>query len=312
MASHSADVLGGAGLRTRPKGWRAHYQPDRRRTWYALLFRNPLAIVSLGFLLLLAVVALLAPLAAPYDPRFINPAERLAPPSTTYWLGTDDLGRDVLSRLLYGGRVSLVVAVGVTVGSVLLGALLGLLAGYYRRLDGLIMRTMDGFMAFPGVLLAIAVVVSLGARLSSVVIALTVVYVPVVARLARSTTLVIRELPYVEAARCVGLRDRTILHRYVLRNVISPLIVQATFIAAFAILAEASLSFLGAGVSPEIPTWGNMLRDGQRLLSRAWWLAVAPGVVLFFTVLSCTLLGDAVRDALDPRTRERRDEGILR
>jgi peptide/nickel transport system permease protein len=312
MASGSVDALGRASLRTRPRGWRADYQPDRRQAWYWLLLRSPLAVGGLTFLLLLAVLALLAPVVAPHDPRFINPVVRLEPPSGRHWLGTDDLGRDVFSRLVHGGRVSLVVGLSVTAGSAAIGAVLGMLAGYYRRLDGLIMRAMDGFMAFPGVLLAIAVVVSLGARLSSVVIALTVVYVPVVARLARSTTLVIRELPYVEAARSIGLRDRTILRRYVLRNAISPLIVQATFIAAFAILAEASLSFLGAGVSPETPTWGNMLRDGQRLLSRAWWLAVAPGTVLFLTVLSCTLLGDAVRDALDPRTRERQDEGILR
>src|SRR5690606_30051400 len=169
-----------------------------------------------------------------------------------------------------------------------------------------------GVMAFPGVLLAIAIVISLGARQSSVVLALTAVYVPVVARMMRGMTLVIRELPYVEAARAMGLRDRHILTRYVFANAISPLIVQATFIAAYAILAEASLSFLGASVDAQTPTWGNMLRGGQRLLSRAWWMAVAPGTILFLTVLACTLLGDGLRDAFDPRSRERRGDPMLR
>ena len=248
---------------------------------------------------------------APHDPAFINPTDRLEPPSTTYWMGTDDLGRDIFSRVMHGGRVSLLVGISVTTVSTAIGTLLGLLAGYHRRLDGLIMRTMDGFMAFPGILLAIAVVVSLGARFSSVVLALTLVYTPVVARLVRSMTLVIRELPYVESARSIGVSNRVILWRYVLANAVSPLIVQATFIAAYAILSEASLSFLGASINPELPTWGNMLRDGQRLVTTAWWMAVPPGVVLFLTVLACTLLGDALRDALDPRARERQEDGFL-
>jgi peptide/nickel transport system permease protein len=161
------------------------------------------------------------------------------------------------------------------------------------------------------VLLAIAVVVALGPRLRSVVLALALVYGPVVARLVRSMTLIIRELPYVEAARCMGLSDGRILLRYILANAVSPLIVQCTFIAAYSILAESSLSFLGASVNPETPTWGNMLRDGQRLLSVAWWMAVVPGVVLFCTVLACAVFGDGLRDALDPRTRERREDAAL-
>lgn len=258
----------------------------------------------------LGAASILAPLIVPSDPTLIDPANRLQGPSWNNLLGTDDLGRDILSRLIYGGRVSLVVGLAVTVASAVAGALLGLVAGYYPRLDGFIMRTMDGFMAFPGVLLAIAVVISLGARQTSVILALSLVYIPVVARLMRGMTIVIRELPYIEAAKSMGLRDFQILRRYVLVNAISPLIVQAAFVAAYAILAEASLSFLGASVDPETPTWGNMLRDGQRLLSRAWWMAVAPGVILFVTVLALTLLGEALRDALDPRSSERRSDGI--
>ncbi|HLT21533.1 MAG TPA: ABC transporter permease, partial [Thermomicrobiales bacterium] len=264
------------------------------------------------FLALVTVVSVAAPLIAPSDPTYINPVDRLLGPSLKYPLGTDDLGRDQLSRLIYGGRVSLLIGATVTVASAVLGSALGLIAGFYPRLDAPIMRLMDGVMAFPGVLLAIAIVISLGARQSSVVLALTAVYVPVVARMMRGMTLVIRELPYVEAARAMGLRDRHILTRYVFANAISPLIVQATFIAAYAILAEASLSFLGASVDAQTPTWGNMLRGGQRLLSRAWWMAVAPGTILFLTVLACTLLGDGLRDAFDPRSRERRGDPMLR
>ena len=296
------------GVRARPKGWRARYQPDRRRSWRVYLSRSRTGVGSLVIIILIITASALAPLIAPYDPELIDPSQRLQAPSWGHLLGTDDLGRDIFSRLLYGGRISLVVGGFVTIFSCAVGSGLGLVSGYYRRLDGIIMRTMDGMMAFPGVLLAIAVVIALGARQSSVILALTLVYVPVVARLIRGMTLVIKERPHVEAARAVGLRDRQILVRHVLLNALSPLIVQAAFVSAYAILAEASLSFLGASVSPETPSWGNMLRDGQRLISRAWWMAVAPGVVLFVTVLSLTLLGDALRDALDPRTRERRSD----
>jgi peptide/nickel transport system permease protein len=312
MSAGRAGVTGNAQLRRRQSGWRATYQPDRRRAWYRLLLSTPAAMISLAFLVAIALAALLAPVVAPHDPQFLDPAVRLQGPSTTHWLGTDALGRDVFSRVIHGGRVSLLVGASVTLVSAVAGSLLGLLAGYYRRLDGVIMRVMDGFMAFPGVLLAIAVVVSLGARASSVVLALTLVYTPVVARLVRSTTLLIRELPYVESARATGLPDHTILWRYIFINSISPLTVQCTFIVAYAILAEASLSFLGASVSPEIATWGNMLRDGQRLVARAWWISVAPGTILFLTVLAFNLLGDALRDALDPRSRERREDASVK
>ena len=301
-----------ASARARPSGWRASYQPDRRRTWYVHLVRSKVGAGSLIVLALVTLGALLAPLIAPYDPNLIDPLRRLQAPSTTHLLGTDDLGRDILSRLLHGGRVSLIVGLTVAGASALTGTVIGLIAGYFPRLDGPIMRTLDGFMAFPGVLLAIAVVIALGARQSSVILALCLVYVPVVARLMRGMTLVIRELPYVEGARAIGLRDDQILVRYVLVNAVSPLIVQAAFVAAYAILAEASLSFLGASVNPETPTWGNMLRDGQRLLSRAWWMAVAPGVTLFVTVLALTLFGEVLRDALDPRSGERRTDGMPR
>ena len=274
------------------------------------MLASPTALASITFVAIVALAAVFSPLLVPRDPRFIDPAIRLQAPSFAHPLGTDELGRDMLSRLIDGGRVSLLVGSIVTVVSATVGAFLGVVAGYYRRLDPIIMRVMDGFMAFPGILLAIAVVISLGPHTSSIILALSLVYTPTVARLMRSTTLVIRELPYIESARSIGQSDLRILWRYVLANSVSPLIVQCTFIAAYAILAEASLSFLGAGGDPEAPSWGNMLRDGQRLLGPAWWIAVAPGTILFLTVLALNLIGDALRDALDPRTRERRDDGV--
>lgn len=310
MSVGRARVTTNGGLRSRPRGWRATYGRDRRRSWRRGILTSPLALASITFLCLIALAALFSPLVTTYDPRFIDPSIRLQAPSSAHLFGTDELGRDIFSRLIDGGRVSLLVGAVVTLASATLGSLLGIVAGYYHRLDSVIMRIMDGLMAFPGVLLAIAVVISFGPRTSSVILALSLVYIPAVARLMRSTTLVIRALPYIESARAIGQTDLRIIWRYIFANSLSPLIVQCTFIAAYAILAEASLSFLGAGGDPEAPSWGSMLRDGQRLLGPAWWIAVAPGTMLFLTVLALNLLGDALRDALDPRTRERRDDGI--
>jgi peptide/nickel transport system permease protein len=313
---YSATYEAPPGLRTNATTTSAPHataaRPARRGfvTLRALL-GSPSAASGLVFLVVVCLLALFAPLAAPYDPEYIDPAVRLAGPSGDHWFGTDDLGRDVFSRLVYGGRISLLVGAGVALVAAVVGATLGLLAGYYRRLDGVVMRTMEGFMAFPGVLLAIAVVVSFGPHTWSVIVALTLVYMPIVARLVRGTTLVIRRLPYTESARAIGLPDSIILRRYVVANAVSPLIVQCTFIIAYAMLAEASLSYLGASVDPETPTWGNMLRDGQRLLSRAPWIGVFPGVALFLTVFALILVGEALRDALDPRStaRGRRERG---
>ncbi len=269
------------------------------------LLANPPAAASAVFLIAVVLAAIFAPLLTPYDPTFLDPAVRLQGPSAEHPLGTDDLGRDVFSRIVYGGRVSLAIGVGVTIASALLGSVLGLLSGYFPRIDTPVMRTLDGLMAFPSILLAIAIMASLGPSAGNVFIALVIVYTPAIARLVRSTTLVTRQQPYVESARSVGMADGSILLRYVFPNGLSPLIVQCTFVVALAIISESSLSFLGAGVPPEQPTWGNMLRDGQRILQRAWWLAVFPGTALFLLVLALNLLGDGLRDALDPRMRQR-------
>lgn len=281
---------------------------DRRRkqrSWLRRLLANPITAISFAFLVLAFAVGLLAPLIAPGDPNFAVPADRLKSPGGDYPLGSDALGRDVFDRLIHGTRISLLIGVGVTFAAGVFGSVLGLLSGYIDRLDSPIMRTMDGLMAFPSILLAIAIMASLGPRTSNVIVALAVVYVPQIARLVRGTTLGTRGQLYVESARVIGAKDGRILGRYILANSLSPLIVQCTFIFAYAIIAEASLSFLGAGVPPEVPTWGNMLRDGQRLITTSWWLSIMPGTMLFVTVLTLNLLGDGLRDALDPRSQER-------
>jgi peptide/nickel transport system permease protein len=276
-----------------------------RTRWAARLFRNPVTIAAAVVIAIIALAAIFAPLLTSHSPTFLDPGVRLRGPSSADVFGTDDGGRDVFTRVIYGGRISLLIGVSVTAAAALLGSVLGLLSGYYHRLDTPIMRTLDGLMAFPSILLAIAIMASLGPSALNVFIALVIVYTPVVARLVRSTTLVTKQQPFVESARSIGMRDRAILLRYVFPNGLSPLIVQCTFVVAYAIISEASLSFLGAGVDPETPTWGNMLRDGQRVLQRAWWLAVFPGIALVLTVLSLNLLGDGLRDALDPRARKR-------
>jgi peptide/nickel transport system permease protein len=291
--------------RRKQKGLFGSIRPSSSFYWMRVLAENKAALISGIFILVVIIIALLAPWLAPHSPTAVDPVHRLKSPSSAYWFGTDTLGRDSFSRPLYGARVSLLVGMSVMVASTILGSIIGLVSGYYSRLDTPIMRVMDGLMAFPAILLAIAIMASLGPKTINVIVALTVVYTPRMARLVRGMTLQLRDLPYVESAKAIGLSDILILGRYILKNALSPVIVQATFTVAYAILAEASLSFLGAGVPPEIPTWGNMLQDGQRLITRAWWLSVFPGVALFLTVLTLTLFGDGLRDALDPRARER-------
>lgn len=269
------------------------------------MLQNPMTVISLAIVALAVGLAIFAPWIAPADPRFADPSIRLGAPSSEHMFGTDALGRDVFSRVVYGARISLIIGLGVTLAAGVLGSVLGLLSGYVDRLDSPIMRTLDGLMAFPSILLAIAIMASLGPSTLNVFIALTIVYTPTVARLVRSTTLVIKQQPYIESARSVGLRDSSIMAQYIFPNGLSPLIVQCTFIIALSIISESSLSFLGAGVPPEQPTWGNMLRDGQSLLQQAWWLAVFPGTALFATVLALNLVGDGLRDALDPRSHRR-------
>jgi peptide/nickel transport system permease protein len=287
------------------KRWLSSISPSSKYYWVRLVAQNSAAVWSLLFLLVMVLMAVFAPLVAPFDPNFVNPADRLMEPSSTYWFGTDDLGRDIFSRVVYGSRISLLVGITVMVGATTLGALLGLVAGFYPKIDTPLMRVMDGLEAFPSILLAIAIMAAFGAAVENVIFALSFVYAPNIVRLVRGTTLMNSRELYVESARVIGLGDWAIMGKYILRNSLSPLIVQATFVVAFAILAEASLSFLGAGVPQDIPTWGGMVSAGQARLQQAWWASVFPGVFLFVTVLAINLIGDALRDALDPRSRDR-------
>ncbi|REC94413.1 ABC transporter permease [Kushneria indalinina] len=256
-------------------------------------------------LALIVLVAVLAPWIAPHDPLAMSPAERLKPAGDDYWLGSDAYGRDLLSRILYGARISLIVGIGSALISVVIGLPLGLLAGFFRALDTLIMRIMDGLMAIPSVLLAIAIVSLTSASLWTVMAAITVPEIPRVVRLVRSVVLSAREEPYVEAAVSLGSSLPVIMWRHLMPNTLAPLIVMSTYICASAILTEAILSFLGAGLGTETPTWGNIMSEGRTYFQIKPGLIFWPGLMLSLCILSINLLGDAARDHLDPRLQKR-------
>jgi peptide/nickel transport system permease protein len=266
--------------------------------------RHPTIVVGGTMLLLIALAALCAPLIA-RDPIALAPIDRLKPPSAQFWLGTDSLGRDVYARTIYGARISLLVGLSVALIAISIGAVIGLLAGYFERVDAIVMRLMDGVMAIPAILLAIALVALMGASAQVVIIAIAIPEVPRVTRLVRSVVLSVRGLPFVEAARSNGTRLAKLLRRHILPSTVAPLIVQATYICASAILTEAGLSFLGAGTPPEFPTWGNMIASSRLYLQLAPWTIFAPGLCLVAVVLAVNLLGDGLRDRLDPRISRR-------
>jgi peptide/nickel transport system permease protein len=228
---------------------------------------------------------------------------RLARPSTAHWFGTDDVGRDVYSRVVHGARLSLLVGTAVVTLSFVVGLSCGLVAGYYRALDTAVMRVMDGLMAFPAIILAIALMASLGPSVTNVIVAIGIVHSPRVARVVRGSVLVIRETPYVEAARALGASDLTLLGRHILPNCLSPVIVQGSFVFAAAVLTEAALSFLGVGVPPYVPSWGNILSEGRLYIQQAPWLVLYPGAAIMLTILGLNLVGDGLRDLLDPKIR---------
>jgi peptide/nickel transport system permease protein len=262
-------------------------------------------VIGLGgaILLVMLALALAAPALAPYDPLDIQPVERLRRPAGAHLFGTDEFGRDILSRVIFGARLSLLVGGLVTLVAIVAGTVIGLVAGWSPRADRVIMRIMDGVMAFPDILLAIALMAALGPSLRNVVIALAFVYTPRVARVVRASVLVVVNQDYVDAARAIGARSQRILARHVLANCVSPIIVQGTFVAAYAMLGEAALSFLGVGVPPDTPTWGGIIAAGQVYLSQAWWISIFPGAAVVLSVLALNLVGDGLRDFLDPRLR---------
>lgn len=269
------------------------------------LRRHPTAIGGAVVLLLMVGVALSAPWLGTTDPLALSPIRRLKPPSAEHWFGTDMIGRDVYSRVLYGSRVSLSVGLAVALLASVIGLGVGLVTGYLRWLDAVMMRVMDGLMSIPSVLLAIALISLTKASLQNVIVAIAITEVPRVVRLVRSLVLTLREQPYVEAAIASGTRLPAILLRHILPNTVAPLLVQATYICASAMITEAILSFIGAGTPPNIPSWGNIMAEARSLIQVAGTILLFPGLFLSVTVLSVNLLGDGLRDALDPRLARR-------
>ncbi|HET8629539.1 MAG TPA: nickel transporter permease [Thermomicrobiales bacterium] len=276
----------------------------RWRAFGRRLARSKGAVVGLVILVLLALLAVLAPALAPFDPLKTDPAHYLYSPGVPYLFGTDQYGRDVFSRVLYGARISLVIGL-ISVGiAAVVGVTVGLVSGYYGRwVDGVLMRLIDVMLAFPGILLALAIVSMLGPSLRNVMIAVGIAGIPTYARLTRGSVLAARGALYVDAARIVGVPNRLILWRHLLPNVVAPVIVAATLGTGGAILAAAALSFLGLGAQPPTAEWGRMLSDGRQFLDEQWWIATFPGLAIMVTVLAMNLLGDGLRDALDPRLR---------
>lgn len=266
--------------------------------------RNPIIRIGTIIFVVVLLVAVLAPYISQHDPLKMNPLNRLKGPSCANWFGTDELGRDVFSRVVFGARTSLQVGLSVVFLTILMGAIIGLLAGFFKKLDGPIMRIMDGFLAMPSELVAISLMASLGPSVNNVILALSIAHVPRMARLLRSSVLVVREMNYVEAAEALGVPVPRVLLKHVLPNCLSPLIVQATSTFAFAVLSEASLSFLGVGLPPYVPSWGTILSGGRQFMMQAPWITMFPGMSIILTVLSLNLLGDGLRDLLDPKLRK--------
>ena len=301
--AHATEPLRSADLQPPDEDVLAEEESSRTSVFAELMraLKSAPVLIALIALVIVVLIALLAPFLGTIDPLAIAPGERLRRMSSAHLLGTDAFGRDVYSRVLYGARISLLVGLFVALVSVAIGLLVGLVAGYVRVLDSIIMRVMDGLMAIPGILLAIALVTVSGSSLRTVVIAITIPEIPRVVRLVRSVVLTLRIEPYVEAAIALGTPVPSLLLRHIVPNTIAPLIVQGTFIFASAMLIELAMSFLGVGLPPEIPSWGNIMAEGRTYFQLMPGLILYAGMLLALTVLSVNVLGDALRDALDPR-----------
>jgi peptide/nickel transport system permease protein len=260
-------------------------------------------MIGLAVVLLLVLAAIVGPMLTGVDPTAMRIRNRFKPPSEAFLFGTDQFGRDVLTRVLHGARLSLTIGLSVALMSGLVGTAIGIASGYFRRLDSLLMRCMDALLAFPAILLAIGISAALGPQTTSVIVALGVAYVPRTARITRASTLVIREMEYMEAARLAGASHLRMIFRHILPNCMGPLVVQLTFVFAYAILAEAALSFLGIGPPPPAPSWGNIIAEGRDYSIEAWWIMLFPGIAISLAALGMNLLGDGLRDVLDPRLK---------
>lgn len=287
-----------AAMRKRLKGEQRRQNRRRLLGQYGLLIGG-------GVLAVLVLLAVLGPLFTSYSPYEMKITERLLAPGAGHLLGTDEFGRDLLTRIIYGARVSISVGLAVAVLSSALGLVIGLYASFYKLLDHILMRICDGLVAIPGILLAIALMAALGASAGNVIIALTIVFTPNIARIVRASALVVREQTYIEAMLAQGAGNSRIIWRHIAPNVLSPLLVQATFVFAEAIISEAALSFLGAGIAPPEPSWGNILQAGKLVIYKAWWMVVFPGTAIILSVLSLNIVGDGLRDYLDPHLKQK-------
>ena len=291
----AAPVAGAAGSPDLP--------PRRRFRLARKLLRHRSFLLGATLVALLVIAAVVGPWLTAIDPTAMRIRARFRPPSAEFPFGADMFGRDVLTRVLHGARLSLFIGLSVALLSGLVGTVIGIMAGYFRRFDSLLMRCMDALLAFPAILLAIGISAALGPQTTSVIVALAVAYVPRTARITRASTLVIRETEYVEAARVSGAGHLRMIFRHILPNCIGPLVVQLTFVFAYAILAEAALSFLGIGPPPPTPSWGNIIAEGRDYSIEAWWIMLFPGLAISLAALGMNLLGDGLRDVLDPRLK---------
>lgn len=274
------------------------------KDFFHRFIHNKLAVSGSIILILFLGMAIFAPAIAPYDPFYMDSTAVLSPPSSVHLLGTDNMGRDILSRIFYGARISLRVSLISVAIATVAGVLLGVAAGYFGKVvDAIISRILEIMFAFPEVLLALLIMSILGASLNNIIIAIGIVYTPIFARITRGAVLSVKDSLYVEAARSIGVKDAAIIVRHILPNILSPVLVQVTLSLAFAILSEAALSFLGIGVEPDIPSWGIMLNNGKAWIEIAWWVGVFPGIAIALAVLGFNVLGDGLRDVLDPRLR---------
>ena len=277
--------------------------PHRRFQILRRLARHRSFRIGFVIVVILALAAIFAPYLTSYDPTAMRARVRFRPPQGAFLFGTDNFGRDVFTRCLYGARLSLTIGLGVALLSGIVGAAAGIVSAQFRRLDGVIMRLMDGLMAFPAIILAIGLAAAMGPNIGSLIVALSVAYIPRTARIVRASALVVRELEFVDACRVAGASDLRIIVKHLLPNCMGPLLVQLTFVFAYAILAEAALSFLGIGPPPPAPSWGNIIAEGRDMAVDSWWIMFFPGMAISLATLGMNLLGDGLRDVLDPRLK---------
>ncbi|MBR7552532.1 ABC transporter permease [Allobacillus sp. GCM10007491] len=277
---------------------------QQRKLMLKRLLRSRMALTGFIILIVATIITFAAPLITSHDPLQVDPVNRLQAPSADHYFGTDDVGRDVFSRVVYGIQESMFVGLAVAFVTAILGIIFGLYSAYYNTLDHIIMRINDGLMAFPSILLAIAIMAALGPKTVNVIIALSVVYTPLIARVVRSSALVIKEQTYIEAMKSMGGSSNRIIWRHIAPNTLSPLLVQATFVFAMAIINEAMLSFLGAGIPAPEPSLGNILYDGKNVITKAWWMTLFPGLAVILITLGLNMFGDGMRDILDPHSNK--------